>query len=275
MALVGSDGTNTQSTSLAVDVTVLSQPVITSAHSDQTVTVYADCSPVLPDYTSGATASDNCQGSTVKIQQSPATGMPLIAGTAVPVTLTATDASGATADVTFTVNVVNSQDQLVSFTSHPEIFSGSNVKLEPVINGDVIAYQWSPATGLSDVTAKNPTASPSATTTYTLTVTTFAGCQVSASVTVTVIGQIVIPNVFTPNGDGVNDLWNIAHISDYPRCTVDIFSRSGQLVFHSTGYSKPWEGTYSGNYLPTGAYYYIIDLKDGRHKLSGQVTIIR
>jgi len=275
ISLVGSNGTNTQSASLAVNVTVLSQPVITSAYNNVTVTAYPDCSPILPDYTVNATASDNCQASSISFTQSPVAGIPLTVGTPVPVTLTATDASGATANVTFTVNVVNSQDKLVSFTSNPSIFAGSNVQLSPVFSGDIIAYQWSPAAGLSDVTAKNPTANPSATTTYTLTVTTSAGCQESANVTVTVIGQIVIPNVFTPNGDGINDFWNIAHISDYPHCTVDVFSRGGQLVFHSTGYSKPWEGTYNGNSLPTGAYYYIIDLKDGRQKLSGQVTIIR
>lgn len=275
VSLAGSSGNNTQSASLAVDVTVLSQPVITSAYSNVTVIAYPGCSPVLPDYTTSAAASDNCQASSISFTQSPAAGIPLTVGTPVPVTLTATDASGATANVTFNVNVVNSRGPLVSFASNPEIFAGSNVQLEPVINGDVIAYQWSPAAGLSDVTAKNPIANPSVTTTYTLTVTTPAGCQVSANVTVMVIGQIVVPNVFTPNGDGINDFWNIAHISDYPRCTVDVFSRNGQLVFHSIGYSKPWAGTYNGGSLPTGAYYYIIDLKDGRPKLSGQVTIIR
>ncbi|MGZ3999881.1 MAG: NHL domain-containing protein [Mucilaginibacter sp.] len=275
LQLAGSSGTNTESASKAIDVLVASQPVITSTYDNKTVIVYPGCDPILPDYTASATASDNCQAGNVSFTQSPVAGIPLAAGTPVPVTLTATDVSGATADVTFTVNMVNSGEPLVSFSSNPEIFSGSNVKLEPVINGDVVAYQWSPAAGLSDVTAKNPVASPSATTTYTLTATTSAGCQVSANVTVKVIGQIIIPNIFTPNGDGINDFWSIAHISDYPRCTVDVFSRGGQLVFHSTGYSKPWEGTYNGNLLPTGAYYYIIDLKDGRQKISGQVTIIR
>lgn len=275
VALVGNNGTGAQSASLAVDVMVQSQPVITSAYDNVQVIAYRDCSPILPDYTKSATVTDNCPESKITWDQSPATGMQLTTGSPVDVTLTATDASGASSQVKFTVNVVASSEPLISFASNPSIFYGSNTRLSPIVNGDVISYSWSPSVGLSDPSIKNPVASPPVTTTYTLTAVAPGGCVVSTDVTVKVVGQIVIPNVFTPNGDGVNDLWDIAHISDYPGCTVDVFSRGGQLVFHSMGYSKPWEGIYNGNKLPTGPYYYVIDLKDGRQKISGQVTLIR
>jgi len=273
--LTGVNGEGARSSSLAVSVIVQSQPVITSTYNNMKVIAYGDCSPILPDYTKTATTSDNCPESKITLEQSPATGTPLTVGAPVNVTLTATDASGAQGSVQFNVDVVSPTAPLISFAADPSIFYGSNTQLEPMINGDVVSYAWSPSAGLSNTSIKNPVAAPPATTTYTLTVLTEGGCEVSVDVTVNVIGQIVIPNVFTPNGDGINDLWNIAHINEYPRCTVDVFNRSGQQVFHSTGYSKPWEGTYDGNILPTGPYYYVIDLKDGRQKISGQVTIVR
>jgi gliding motility-associated-like protein len=111
--------------------------------------------------------------------------------------------------------------------------------------------------------------------TYQLTVTATSGCQSSIAITVTVLEPIVISNAFTPNGDGINDTWNIAYLSDYTHCTVDVFTRYGQQIFHSNGYPVAWNGTYSGKSLPVGTYYYVIDLKNNTAKLSGFVTIVR
>jgi gliding motility-associated-like protein len=275
LTLLSGSGSTTESASLAINVTVLSQPQIISTYANETVIAYPGCNPVLPNYAKTATFSDNCSGSVLTVNQTPAAGTPLAIGSPVNVTLTVTDASGAATMVTFPVSVVMSTEKLVSFTSNPAIFAGTSVQLNPKINGDIVQYYWSPATGLNNNTIEDPTASPVVATTYTLTVTTAEGCTASADVTVIVLQQVVIPNAFTPNGDGVNDLWDILHLDEYPNCTVDIYSRAGQRVFHSIGYGKPWEGKYNGSYLPTGAYYYVIDLKSGGQKFSGEVTIIK
>ena len=88
---------------------------------------------------------------------------------------------------------------------------------------------------------------------------------------------IKIPNAFTPNGDGINDYWNIKGIDQFAGATVNIFNRNGQLVFHSIGYPKPFNGLYGGKRLPTGVYYYTIDVKLPQcfGKISGDLTIIR
>jgi gliding motility-associated-like protein len=91
----------------------------------------------------------------------------------------------------------------------------------------------------------------------------------------TIIPHLVIPNAFTPNGDGINDTWNIKFIDFYPQCTVKVFTRYGQNVYSSTGYGVPWDGSYKGGRLPVSTYYYIIDLKNGSPPLSGFITIIR
>jgi gliding motility-associated-like protein len=106
-------------------------------------------------------------------------------------------------------------------------------------------------------------------------VTSAEGCQSAISVVVTVIKPIIIPNAFTPNGDNVNDTWIIPYLDYYSNCSVDIFTRYGQNIFHSKGYPIPWNGTYNGNRLPVGTYYYIVDLKNGIKPLFGFVTIIR
>ncbi|MHB8208718.1 MBG domain-containing protein, partial [Mucilaginibacter sp.] len=85
----------------------------------------------------------------------------------------------------------------------------------------------------------------------------------------------VIPNAFTPNGDGINDTWIIKYLDYYPNCTVEIFNRYGQNVYYSNSYGIPWDGTYKGGVLPTGTYYYIINLKNGLKVLSGYVALIR
>lgn len=85
----------------------------------------------------------------------------------------------------------------------------------------------------------------------------------------------VIPNAFSPNGDGVNDTWKIKNLETFPTCTVDIYTRSGQQVYHSVGYATPWDGKYSGANLPAGVYYYVINLNNGSSPLSGYVAVIR
>ncbi|SEO92367.1 gliding motility-associated C-terminal domain-containing protein [Mucilaginibacter gossypiicola] len=89
------------------------------------------------------------------------------------------------------------------------------------------------------------------------------------------LSNLNIANVITPNNDGVNDYWQIAGMENYPAATVKIFNRYGKNIFNSIGYSHPFNGTYNGKPLPTGSYYYIINLSSGCGLLSGSLSIIR
>jgi gliding motility-associated-like protein len=159
----------------------------------------------------------------------------------------------------------------VKFNSDLTILFGSSAQLNPVITADVISYSWSPGRGLSNTTIANPLCFPATATTYTLTVTNANGCQAQATIKIDV--PINIPNAFTPNGDGINDTWNIPQLAYYPDCVIDIFNRFGGMVFQSKGYTTAWNGTYLGKVLPTGTYYYIVNNQNT--KLTGSVTIIR
>ena len=112
--------------------------------------------------------------------------------------------------------------------------------------------------------------------TITVTVTAQDGTTQTYTITVNrAVGLIVVSNTFTPNGDGINDTWVIQNISYYPDCTVKIFNRSGQMLFSSIGYGVAWDGTYNGRPLPSGTYYYIIDLNHNKGIASGFITVIR
>ena len=164
----------------------------------------------------------------------------------------------------------------VNLPASATITAGDNITLQPTVTGDVVTYSWTPTTGLSNATAANPLASPLSNTTYTLTVTTSGGCTATASTQVKVLTKIiVIHNTFTPNADGKNDTWVIDDLDNYPLCTVDIFTRYGQKIFHSNGYATPWDGSFNNKALPFGVYYYVINLKNDTPILAGYVTIVK
>jgi len=87
--------------------------------------------------------------------------------------------------------------------------------------------------------------------------------------------SVIIPNAFTPNGDGINDLWDITALQAYPGCIISIYNRYGALIYNSVNYAKAWDGTVNGKKLAVGTYYYVIDLKNGKKPLAGSVTILR
>lgn len=111
--------------------------------------------------------------------------------------------------------------------------------------------------------------------TVSLVVTDQNNCKASETINITShCGNINMPNTFTPNGDGVNDTWEISGINNDLKTTVTIFNRLGTVVFTSRGYPTPWNGEYQGRKLPMGTYYYIINTSGNKQILSGSITII-
>ena len=155
------------------------------------------------------------------------------------------------------------------------LLAGGQTTLLGSGSGNNISFLWTPDISLSSNTIAQPIATPANDITYTLTVTSADGCNASDTVFVKVLQAPVIPNIFSPNGDGIHDKWEIQYLESYPGCTVDIFNRYGQLIFHSVGYSIPWDGTVSGRPVPVGTYYYIVDPKNGRGRMAGYVDVIR
>jgi len=156
------------------------------------------------------------------------------------------------------------------------VLSGGQITLVSQATGTNLQYLWTPATYLNDRYIPNPKCiAPQNDITYILTVTGTGGCTASDDVFVKVLKMPRIPNTFTPNNDGINDLWVIQYLEDYPNNHLQVFTRTGQLVFESNGYYKAWNGTYKGRPLPYDTYYYILEPGSGREPVTGFVTIIK
>lgn len=138
-------------------------------------------------------------------------------------------------------------------------------------------YDWS--TGSMD-----PVITALATGQYTITVTDRTGCTASKDFTIDVIDDprgclksIKIFELFTPNGDGINDTWVIEGLQNYPDNSIQIFNRWGQQVYEVSPYNNDWQGTTTdGKSLPQGTYYYILTLYTTEAiQLAGDITFMR
>ena len=199
---------------------------------------------------------------------------PIIAGVGVhDITYTFTASNGCTNAQTQTIEVypVPSVDAGTDFY----ILAGGQKQISATARGNGLTYKWSPSIGLSADDVLNPIANPEQDTKYTLTVTSSQGCYLSDDVYVYVLQNVNAPNSFTPNGDGVNDVWNVKYLDTYPNANVEIYNRNGERIYFSKGYAMPFDGNYKNQPLPVGTYYYIINPNSGRKSITGNLTIIR
>lgn len=143
-----------------------------------------------------------------------------------------------------------------------------------------IKYYWIPSTGVSCDSCPQPTVTPTATTTYTVIGSDSAGCRFAKTITIDVQGclALAVPNVFTPNRDGVNDEFVIEaqHLSDY---SIVIYDRWGKEMYHSDNPHTYWNGKNQSDNNPVsdGVYYYIIKYlcNNKSYNKEGYVQVIR
>ena len=87
------------------------------------------------------------------------------------------------------------------------------------------------------------------------------------------LGCVEVPNSFTPNGDGMNDTWNL-NFNGYNDVSLQVYSKWGKLVFETKSPTIQWDGQYGGDDLPSGTYYYVLKLDDSVDQ-NGPLTIVR
>ena len=163
---------------------------------------------------------------------------------------------------------------------------GSQVQLLARISQDVSDLRWTPPAGLSCANCAQPVAAPRQTTTYSVEVKNEGGCAARDEVTVFVFcegSNLFVPNTFSPNGDGQNDVF-------YPRGKglftvrhLRIFNRWGEMVFEQTNFranddSKGWTGLYKGKPASQDVYVYTVEVVCENQvvlKYSGNVALIR
>lgn len=159
------------------------------------------------------------------------------------------------------------------------IKKGESTTLQGTIaNGGNYSVIWTPNLQLSQDTILQPIASPTRTTTYILRAADRQrGCTGQDSMQVQVITQLAIPNAFSPNRDGHNDVWELPGIALYPNAIVSIYNRWGQKIYSTTQYERnPWDGTLQGITQPNGIYVYVIQLNNTEKEvLRGNLVLVR
>ncbi len=189
--------------------------------------------------------------------------------------LTVTGNNGCKDDDTVAVNVYKKP----TANAGPDraMIERQTIQINASAQGTNIFYNWAPNIYINDPNVLMPLVSPPRDTTYTLHVTSGFGCGVATDdVFIKVYKKVIVPNAFSPNGDGINDVWNIEALDAYPGSDLSVFNRYGQAVYHSRGYNKKWNGTYNDKPLPAGTYYFVIDLNNNAlPKLTGWVMILR
>jgi gliding motility-associated-like protein len=197
--------------------------------------------------------------------------------------VTAQDAYGC--DTTFNILVPEPQPAVVQILpGDSTITAGTTLQLSTVFGpysaDSIRSYSWVPGTGMSCIDCPSPQVSPYAnSTTYTVIITYNQGCTASASVQIDVNGEppFYIPNAFSPNGDGTNDVWYV-YGTGVKDVKAMIFDRWGEKVFETDNQSTGWDGTYRGQMQAPGVFVYIVTIVylDGQTDTKqGSLTLIR
>ncbi len=178
---------------------------------------------------------------------------------------TVTSVSGCSADTSITVSFYDNPLLKLKDTS---ICVYKNQPVVLIAPPGFSKYQWNGEQGNQTYAVTLPGS-------VQLTVTDVNGCTASQQINVAdKCADVIIPNAFTPNNDGINDTWVIEGLLNDQSATVFVYNRYGVLVFQSRGYGVPWNGQYQGKRIPSGVYYYVISAKNNTQKFSGSLTII-
>jgi gliding motility-associated-like protein len=157
------------------------------------------------------------------------------------------------------------------------VTSGKSTLLEPLMSPpDNFIYEWYPQIGLSDAKIQNPICTPLSDITYALRIWDKSTlCSAIDSVNVIILESRNIPNTFSPNKDGTNDLWELKFLERCMECRAEVYTTNGTAVWRSSPTRVSWDGRLNGRDLPVGTYYYVIKMPDTETPITGFVTIMR
>ncbi|WP_020528087.1 gliding motility-associated C-terminal domain-containing protein [Flexithrix dorotheae] len=202
------------------------------------------------------------------------------------------DGKGGEYEKAFTINIVDQEETVlqppvIEVSANFEITLPENsLTIDASISdpdGSISTIAWSQISG-PEATLINPTEEDllleglsEGVYTFRIVVTDNDGESSEALVSLTVLAvqvtEINAPNLFSPNGDGIDDVWVIEEIENYQNFKLTIFNRSGQRVFEAMPYNNDWNASNAGTELPEGAYYYIFS--SDQKTFTGGIRIVR
>ena len=177
-----------------------------------------------------------------------------------------------------TVNIIVDQIPNLQLTKSNDLQCAQTSSLLQA--SGALTYVWSPSATLNSATISNPTATPTATTTYSVLASGMA-CITIDSITVKVFNSIAektfVPSVFSPNGDGLNDYFTPISKSNFVNYSLKIYNRWGELVYFSNNANDCWNGQQKNGQIEIGTYFYILNAKTECSSIDwkGDVTLIK
>lgn len=151
---------------------------------------------------------------------------------------------------------------------------GESVQLNAIGNGSLV---WSPDTFITCITCASPTVYPPTSTLYTVWLTDENGCKAADAVFISIEGTLYVPNTFTPDGDGINDVF-FALGTEIAEFKMYVFNRWGELIYEASAIDRPWDGTYNGTASQIDTYVWRIDYVEmggDDHRVFGHVNLVR
>lgn len=159
------------------------------------------------------------------------------------------------------------------------ILFGQEIQLQAITDTSVTSYQWTPSATLSNPSVASPIASPTANTLYQVTVLGSDGCSAKAAIEIKVYKTLKMPNAFTPNGDGRNDLFGVPPSLQLTVLNFSVYNRWGERVFSASGNTLSWDGRLNNQPQPAGVYVwqleYVDELTGRPTSANGTVMLIR
>ncbi|HEY4288694.1 MAG TPA: gliding motility-associated C-terminal domain-containing protein [Puia sp.] len=264
---------------LTSDAVCVTDPIVTSN------TVQMSVIPnVYPSLDITASTNPVCSGSPVSFSAQPSTNdydpsFRWMVNGAVVGDSTATYYTGGVKDGDVISAIMTNRQQcsnpassnIISMTVYPKpvvslppdtiIHAHSTIQMLPVVSDATLSYQWSDNISFEERNFPNPYVSPLNTTTYNLVVTSSSGCESSTKELVEVFYDLNMPNAFTPNGDGTNDIFRVPPVNPVMIRNMVVFNRWGGVVFSANG-DAGWDGRFKGKPQPTGTYVWEIEYFD-------------
>ena len=189
------------------------------------------------------------------------TGGPIFDGLSAGIySVVVTDVYGCTVSVTTSI-AEPEQIKVTPLIIPPSCTGGRDGSIELEVTGGEAPYTYSWANSANETNMMTDLVQG----TYSITITDANDCRITMNALSMYdhVGECIkIPNVFTPNEDGVNDTWVIENIGMFPEAYIYVYNRWGQLLYEGRGTDEPWDGRYRGHYVPSGVYLYIVNLEN-------------
>jgi len=176
------------------------------------------------------------------------------------------------------VNVLFASRGVIYMPEAVQLFPGESYQMDP--QGNCLFFNWWPPLGLSSTTIASPIAQPPVNTRYIVHGRTEGGCEVTDSIDILISNEslIDIPNAFSPNGFGANNILKAVKRGQVTLKYLRIFNRWGNKVFETSNIEEGWNGEFNGVKQPSGVYVFMIEAETNsgrRFYKQGNITLFR